>query len=1057
MRRDNVDDRFRIFVVVDARVPHCLPRWVFDGQCVSYFDSQTGTSLRHWFGRFLETLRKRDTTGLPSGIAASIQGGVMMTASSSDGWQTRDASTVRELFAESQMSQELRLNRDDVSNVLNTQTYQPHKPTCLRSTSLRLLTQLLLAALAAGERGVVGSPSALVAAPGIGNIESKIADEIVCDLIRKAVSPKGADLSDQLRLADLIEVVATLTLRQDGGMGSDRLHVGNHGLVVGRMVYNLMAHLRSQVIFKRKASSEVAAAVARWGSAAKDEKTAHEASNEEAARADPSRSLRVAKMGRMLNHARTVAKAVTTKRATTDYFEDDNGEEKEVPWFLEGQPESTLLKPSMAFSKFAEAVDRLMTAQNEKGGPDSPLIDFHLARAEGNLECLPLLEQKVLKALTRLPLVDPKVVLHLSGANRAVCLMSLIFSSPQRSFRLALPELPETRLSTPRSSEQEAPRSQTTAARSEDAGPADVVIVVDRPVSDSVSDEVTRDAGKTEVDLSDKQSEGSFGSSGIAGTESAAKEESREEGPCSSPDSQGVLRSALASIFEAAVLCVEACPLHTSNGFNPDNGTSLAADSEDGVESTLQAEWRRQRHAVALWAASVLEEATMLRRGLSEGLDVLSPRLLLKLRHLLHCLQSRRAVICPASVRNTSIKGCPLQVWEAAASAEARALPVPCGWDQPGFQKQQSFGHWLHATAVQLYQVYAPPVMPNRLRVSSLARVAPLFGAMRLELAGKLRVGVESICLIFEPTSILPGRGQDDSESPPDAEQIEQGTWDELDDELKPSYGPNTQVPVMLGMFSSVENFAGSAEESIGEAASPTAGASPQSRRSSGLAFAASPQSRRSSGLLGIDRSKTSDTLQSPAGSAAASPTAGTSPQSRRSSGLIAASPTSGASPQPRRSSAMGRSKTSDTLQSPAGSAVRFRTASEAVIGVNALVRKKSSTAILGVRGKLSAIKQKKDTRPNQFEIGKDELILTGLLVDGAVWSATGGLYVDRAVPGLTRLPPMRVRAATPHVAEMLVHLAYPQAHGCLSLPVQRILGSSWPVQTAGGSLSGEA
>lgn len=85
-------------------------------------------------------------------------------------------------------------------------------------------------------------------------------------------------------------------------------------------------------------------------------------------------------------------------------------------------------------------------------------------------------------------------------------------------------------------------------------------------------------------------------------------------------------------------------------------------------------------------------------------------------------------------------------------------------------------------------------------------------------------------------------------------------------------------------------------------------------------------------------------------------------------------------------------------------------------------------------------------------EIGADELILSNLLVDGAVWSTERGLYVDRSICGLTRLPSLRVRAATPRAAEYVIHQLFPQSHGCLELPVRRVLKSPWPLR---GAVSG--
>jgi len=96
--------------------------------------------------------------------------------------------------------------------------------------------------------------------------------------------------------------------------------------------------------------------------------------------------------------------------------------------------------------------------------------------------------------------------------------------------------------------------------------------------------------------------------------------------------------------------------------------------------------------------------------------------------------------------------------------------------------------------------------------------------------------------------------------------------------------------------------------------------------------------------------------------------------------------------------------------------------------------------------------KKRNSWRPNkskftQRELGADELILTNLLADGAVWSTKAGLFVDRSIRGLTRLPSLRVRAATPRAAECIIHHHFPHSHGCLELPVQRVLQSPWPVR----------
>merc|ERR1719409_1206082 len=83
--------------------------------------------------------------------------------------------------------------------------------------------------------------------------------------------------------------------------------------------------------------------------------------------------------------------------------------------------------------------------------------------------------------------------------------------------------------------------------------------------------------------------------------------------------------------------------------------------------------------------------------------------------------------------------------------------------------------------------------------------------------------------------------------------------------------------------------------------------------------------------------------------------------------------------------------------------------------------------------------------KPPSKEFGKEALVLTDLLCDGAVWSSVGGLYVDRSIQGPLRLPPIRVCAATARAAEYAVWTNFSLAHGCLELPIHRVLSSAQP------------
>jgi len=79
-------------------------------------------------------------------------------------------------------------------------------------------------------------------------------------------------------------------------------------------------------------------------------------------------------------------------------------------------------------------------------------------------------------------------------------------------------------------------------------------------------------------------------------------------------------------------------------------------------------------------------------------------------------------------------------------------------------------------------------------------------------------------------------------------------------------------------------------------------------------------------------------------------------------------------------------------------------------------------------------------------EVSEEDLVLQGLLADGAVWSSAQGLHIDSNVAGVTRLPPLRVVAATLKAAEYILSQAFPQANGCMNLFVHRLFGSPWPL-----------
>lgn len=407
-------------------------------------------------------------------------------------------------------------------------------------------------------------------------------------------------------------------------------------------------------------------------------------------------------------------------------------------------------------------------------------------------------------------------------------------------------------------------------------------------------------------------------------------------------------------------------------------------------ESPLQAEWRRQRSCVARWAWDIHAEALALIRGL-EG-ECMSPKMSLKLRHLLHSadLWAARAepedTISAPPVSTRLLPNCPIEVFHVAKSHAAATFPVPDGWQPPHFRDEANFGSWLSHLAMQLYQVYVSDSVPRNLHISELAQLEPLLLSLRLCLAGQKNLQVEQTCLVFLPSA----PAEDAPESPTSTSSRSEYKAVSEDfstwDELDTERPPAFKATCKLS-------------QQLAAAMAPLFAEKVEAPRISLADGAGSPGSAGSP-------------------SAASATTAG------------ATSATGAGQPDGERKS-MSATFTKS-------------------------VRKVAMMASLSAKpGRRSTVRpgtkklKEKDPTFVQKEISEEDLVLQGLLADGAVWS-TQGLHIDSNVAGVTRLPPLRVVAATLKAAEYMYSQAFPQAVGCMNLFVHRLFGSPWPLPTEG-------
>ncbi|CAL1168863.1 unnamed protein product [Cladocopium goreaui] len=383
-------------------------------------------------------------------------------------------------------------------------------------------------------------------------------------------------------------------------------------------------------------------------------------------------------------------------------------------------------------------------------------------------------------------------------------------------------------------------------------------------------------------------------------------------------------------------------------------------------------------------------EALALIRGL-EG-ECMSPKMSLKLRHLLHSadLWAARAepedTISAPPVSTRLLPNCPIEVFHVAKSHAAATFPVPDGWQPPHFRDEANFGSWLSHLAMQLYQVYVSDSVPRNLHISELAQLEPLLLSLRLCLAGQKNLQVEQTCMELSGAS----------QETPQSLQLRPGTYTVSED----------RAAATRADFSTWDELRPPAFKAT-------------CKLSQQLAAAMAPLFAEK---VEAPRISLADGAGSPG--SAGSPSA-------------ASATTAGAT------SATGAGQPDGERKSMSATFTKS-------------VRKVAMMASLSAKpGRRSTVRpgtkklKEKDPTFVQKEISEEDLVLQGLLADGAVWS-TQGLHIDSNVAGVTRLPPLRVVAATLKAAEYMYSQAFPQAVGCMNLFVHRLFGSPWPLPTEG-------
>ncbi|CAK0837098.1 unnamed protein product [Prorocentrum cordatum] len=276
------DEKFRLFVLVDYRVPRYLPQWLLDSRAVVVFDGHSGARLRPWMHECVSAMRPMAVDNQPlkhaQSVASklgsqrgskrrSVPGPLPPEAAQARRGGRRRAGTLRhagalalqalpgagatvaQLFRESPLQLEGPLQRAADSAILSSPGPGTLRPLGLGSTALRLLVQLGLAALAAGGPPGAGSLQLLVGAPPeLSAADGRAADELLCALLAR--SCRGLEALPALRLPELLEALSALVLRRGGGgaggAGADTGHLtASAALAAPPALYSLLQGLQT--------------------------------------------------------------------------------------------------------------------------------------------------------------------------------------------------------------------------------------------------------------------------------------------------------------------------------------------------------------------------------------------------------------------------------------------------------------------------------------------------------------------------------------------------------------------------------------------------------------------------------------------------------------------------------------------------------------------------------------------------------------------------------------------------------------------------------------------
>eukprot|EP00928_Gymnodinium_smaydae_P011450 TRINITY_DN14225_c0_g4_i1.p1 TRINITY_DN14225_c0_g4~~TRINITY_DN14225_c0_g4_i1.p1 ORF type:complete len:2848 (-),score=616.28 TRINITY_DN14225_c0_g4_i1:183-8573(-) len=980
LSEDSVDDRFRFFVVLDHSSARFLPQWMFGGRSVCLFDGQTGTPLRPWMeqvaGEGLEIIEEEKHA------LESVKKG----ASGHEG----DAPKTSRIGAAASLGKKKIRNslacsgsvvfraQEGCSTVVSCGVLQSSN---LGPTELRILVQLLLASLAAGEDGVRGSMKLQLGSNVIGRLDSLAADAILRSFLARVIQESGLQAVQRLRLADLLEPLAVLTLRMDAPheagskaasalVGSSALH--GHAQRLERQWFT-----RSRSM--RKASTQTA----------KDLKAIAE-------NLAPVMSLRD-------DSRKSGAVRVTLKRDSTQQEEAvrnvqarDGVDQVDFQALLLRRREGLIVAMIEALEQFWGFPSASAHEQRENNDVPTEVTKTKSEKAEAVIQQQAERERALAclaKGLRRMPMVDYSTSFNFVRPDRSIYLLALLFAEP-RSPQLCLPTLPkvqkEKKLSPVRKSV--ATRHKSTlcvleeqdneAHESEVSGELAHLVLLDLREQNIERNELAQllSAVVTCIERSPTHE-------ALTSTIEIAEEEGDK-----SPIEPLVKSPKLSTRSKTMPFLPSTAPLREESR-RESRASGFIVD--EGADNLLKTHWKQQKDSIMFWAAAVLVEVKEFLDYVLHGPQMLSERSALKLRHWLlrYGLQAERGhrdSQCWRSVATRNVQNSPDEVRKAIGGALARALPVPEGWNHPSFPPAVSFAEWLQFVAHLLHNVYASVEVPRILPAHGVFRLKSLLIVLKTEVAARLRLNVESIVLLVEPV-----------ESKHTAE-----IWDQLDDNVPHAVvsvvGTGVATPVLSPSAVSKQRSPSviSTDQPYKEQPSPKESSSAP-RRSRRLSFA-------QLGALPAGRnSVTQMTALQPRGSVTQVDGGNLV---RRGSGL-------GTDSSGRRGSGFQRGSVVGNFPTKAA-------------------RKKSVAT-----GKFGPMRSK----PQAKEYSTNEIILTGVQCDGAVWSGPQGLYVSPGIRGLTRLPPLRIRAATPRAAEYTLNKSFGHTHGLLELPLRRVLRSPWP------------